>query len=703
MSGADWANAAPITSLNAMVQKAGPGGTVLLNADEGPYNLVKGSIGISYGGADGQPVTIKGVDSAGNDKAAVFSGTRPTDDTAASTPGNQAFVLKAGADNLVFENMDIRNVQNAFRAAADVSNVEIGHIQASNVQRFFDNYHSWPATTATVSGLDIHDVDVTGYSKGVIRVGYDSHDVKITNVTGDSAGQNFDYFAIGLHITGTAHDIVVDHVTMQNNRNYEGTYWNGDGFTTEAKTYNITFVDTLSKGNMDGGYDLKSTHTTLIRAVAEENGRNYRFWGTDNVMIDSVGLDPQQRNGSINSQVWVHGGAELKIIDSQFIDSGLKTKVFNFDDMATIDLDNVYVTYAEGAILKFGTGELNGLDMNDVQIVAPTGNYSSGHTASFPVAEEPAPVPEPIESAQPPAPDPAPAPEPVQPSEPAIDPVPDPVTHPTDVIAAGPANEVLMGTATADTFFFDTASGASFGTDTIRNFGAEDRLVTTTAIFDSNHDGKISANASDRFTLPAEIGDSGASGTVKIFSTTEKAVSSIYLVDTVVENGVTHFVYGTPAPTNPQPSRIAEATTAGEAAVAADGHTPIGSIQSTSANEHFKATSAKDLFFFDTARGESLGTDAISGFGAGDRIVTTSAFYDNNDDGRIGFNSSDRINLPGATSDDAASISGTLKLFNSNGKAVSSITHVDTVVDHGVTYYVYGATGDTTGGADLLF
>jgi hypothetical protein len=648
-----------------MVQKAGPGGTVLLKADAGAYNLTKSNISLSHGGADGQPVTIKGVDSAGHDMAAVFSGTRPLDATAASSPGNQAFVMMEGASNLVFANLDIRNVQNAFRVAGDVSNIEIGNAQASNVQRFFDDLQPYgePTKTATISGLNIHDVNVTGYSKGVIRLQFDTHDVKITNVTGNSAGQNFDFFAIGLHIDGTAHDIVVDHVTMQNNQNFEGSFWNGDGFTTEARTYNISFVDTLSKGNMDGGYDLKSNHTTLLRAVAEDNGRNFRFWGTDNVMTDSVGLDPHQRNGSINSQVWVHGGAEVTIANSQFIDSGLKTKVFNFDDTATINLHDVDVSYAQGAILKFGVGYLNGLDPSDVHILAPTGNYSSGHVASAPVVEPPAP--------------------------------------PASILTAGPANDVLTGTDKVDTFFFDTASGASFGADTIRKFGIEDKLVTTTAIFDSNNDGKISANASDRFSLPSEISDSSASGTLKIFSTTDKSVSSIRLLDTVVENGVTHYVYGTSASTTIAKTVAPVTTTA--PAVAADGLKPAGSLESTSANDVWKGTAARDLFFFDTAHGANLGSDAISNFGAGDRIVTTSAFYDSNHDGRIGFNSSDRVSLPGAISDDATSTTGLLKVYNSNGKAVSSIDLVDTVVDHGVTFYVYSAAGDTTPGADLLF
>jgi hypothetical protein len=60
-------------------------------------------------------------------------------------------------------------------------------------------------------------------------------------------------------------------------------YWNGDGFTTELGTYNILFENTMASNNTDGGYDLKSTGTTLINA--EDNFRNFRVW-TDAVSLD---------------------------------------------------------------------------------------------------------------------------------------------------------------------------------------------------------------------------------------------------------------------------------------------------------------------------------------------------------------------------------------------------------------------------------
>src|SRR3546814_7737493 len=64
-SGSDINNAASIGSLNTMIGRAGPGGEVLLLADQGDYN-VTGILGITRGGAEGQTVVVRGIDSAGN-------------------------------------------------------------------------------------------------------------------------------------------------------------------------------------------------------------------------------------------------------------------------------------------------------------------------------------------------------------------------------------------------------------------------------------------------------------------------------------------------------------------------------------------------------------------------------------------------------------------------------------------------------------
>lgn len=383
--GSSWANAAIITNLDAMVAKAGPGGSVLLRADAGTYNMGSKSVYLSHGGAEGAPVTIKGVDVNGYDMAAQFVGNRATDETAASKTGAQLFVLRGDANDVTFSNIDVKNVSTAFRVESDLSNIEIGNVNASNVKMFFEDRTpgTVPSATATIDGLYIHDVNVIGYSRSVIYLKYDSHNIRIEDVVGDSAGKTFDNFAMGAHLDDTVHNVVFERVSMLNNQNFLGTYWNGDGFSTEGGTHHITFIDTLAAGSTDGGYDLKSDYTTLIRTVASDNSRNYRIWGNNNVMIDSVGTDPHSRMGGMGSQIWMAGGADISISGSEFKDSGLQTKIFNFDGAAKIYLNDMRVSYAEGAVLNSGGGNVIGLDPKLLTIVQPTGHYSSNSTPTY--------------------------------------------------------------------------------------------------------------------------------------------------------------------------------------------------------------------------------------------------------------------------------------------------------------------------------
>jgi len=327
-SGSDINNAASIGSLNTLIGRAGPGGEVLLLADQGGYN-VTGILGITRGGAEGQPVVVRGIDSSGNTMAAHFTGSRPADWQAGDASGNELFKLGAGADNLEFRDLKIDNVGTAFRVTADISNLHIEDIDANNVRRFFEDYSSAPSGTATISGLTIRDVDVKGFSRTAIRIQYDTNDVVIDNVTADMAGQTGDDLPAGVHLDGTVHNVTLNRVVMENIQSTAGAYFNGDGFASERGVYDVRFIDTAARGNSDGGYDLKSSGTVIVRALSEENGRNYRFWG-EATLIDSVGLNPLLRGGiSEQNQLWLDDTAIVTVIGGRFADAGSLTKVIS--------------------------------------------------------------------------------------------------------------------------------------------------------------------------------------------------------------------------------------------------------------------------------------------------------------------------------------------------------------------------------------
>jgi hypothetical protein len=387
-SGRDINNAASIGSLNTLIGKAGAGGEVLLLADRGDYN-VSGILGITRGGAEGAPVTIRGVDSFGNTMDAHIVGTRPADWKAGDAAGNELFKLGTGADHLAFENLQIDNVQSAFRATADISDLTIAHVDANNVRRFFEDLASATGATAAVKGLRISDVAVQGFSRSAIRLQYDSSNVVIEDLHADMGGQVGDDLPIGVHLDGTVHDVTIQRATVENVQSDSGAYLNGDGFATERGVYNVSFIDTVARGNSDGGYDLKSENTTLLRTLSEENGRNYRLWGSSTLM-EAVGRNPVYRGGSSEqNQLWLDSAANVTVIDSVFEDAGTRTKVIS--SSGTLVLDGVQVTHADQALLYTSSSlpGLSGLDTLSETIVVGEGASSPGAETYLPVAAAP--------------------------------------------------------------------------------------------------------------------------------------------------------------------------------------------------------------------------------------------------------------------------------------------------------------------------
>src|SRR6185369_252937 len=109
--GSSAANAGTLASLNNFVTAAGAGGQVLLLADQGAYQQ-NTYVGISHGGTADAPVTIRGVDSAGNSMAAEIVGSRAANWTPGQPEGSELFRLTGSASNVHFEDLSVSNVGN---------------------------------------------------------------------------------------------------------------------------------------------------------------------------------------------------------------------------------------------------------------------------------------------------------------------------------------------------------------------------------------------------------------------------------------------------------------------------------------------------------------------------------------------------------------------------------------------------------------
>ncbi|RYF08318.1 MAG: hypothetical protein EOO77_25215, partial [Oxalobacteraceae bacterium] len=553
------------------------------------------SVNIWSGASFADAVTVKGVNSkTGADQEAVIEGTRPATYAIGNSSGNELFKFQKGAGNLTFEHLQVNNTATAFRAAGDVANITIEHVDADNVAHFFQTYIGSGNKSASVTNLTLRDIDVEGFSKGLIEIGYNSSNVLIQDVRADSERQDGDEFAMGVHITGTAHDIVLRRVSMENATDTTGgNYWNGDGFATEKGVYNVLFEDTIARGNTDAGYDLKSKSTTLVRTLAEDNSRNYRIWG-DTTMIDVVGLNPDKRGGSLNGQNQIHiiKGASLTIEGGYFADAGSGTRVF-LNEGGSVTISDVQVVRAATGALK--TGTIGGLTDAMVTLVDAVGKNSAGLLPADPLIATPvvtvpaatAPVISTPVTAVPVVTLPV-----LQ--SPASGPGTSPASLPsgqTDAPATTiPAVSKFAGTAAADVFNGTTGHDqfrfdqtVNRGADKIVGFDTDDILVMKTALADGNGDGIITFGRNGLLDLGA------GGGTLKL----DLAKGLRLLGQT--DDG---FVYGNAA-VRPNKSVEGKLTTA---------DTLTGDAKD-------KATNA---FFFDTDLNLDLGKDKIVNFGSKD-------------------------------------------------------------------------------------
>lgn len=376
-SGSSAANAGTIYDLPKFIAAASAGDEVRLLADQGAYKVTK-QITIAAGGAAGAPITIRGAASDGTAMAATIVGTRAADWKPGLSEGVELFRLVDGADHLKFADLATKNIGNGvFRIGADIGDLTIKRVAATNVSRFIENQASGSETSASVNWLKVEDVSITGYSRNAIKLKYDSRNVTLHNVTGDSRWQNGGLIVAGVALDGTVHDVVMDHVTMRNNygRGASGDYWNGDGFVAERGTYNLTFRDTVATGNTDAGYDIKGNNVSMIRASASSNNKNYRLWGGQSVTVtDSVSTNPHYSGGiGKPSHFQAASGANVTLDNFRFSDSST-VKVFDLSNggnvvrlvgMALPSVSDIH--FGNNSLIRLPNGlVVNGTSANDV-------------------------------------------------------------------------------------------------------------------------------------------------------------------------------------------------------------------------------------------------------------------------------------------------------------------------------------------------
>lgn len=215
-----------------------------------------------------------------------------------------------------------------------------------------------------------------------------------------------------------------------------------------------------------------------------------------------------------------------------------------------------------------------------------------------------------------------------------------------------------LGTSANEAFFVDNTTNT--GTDFLA-FGRNDTLFTTAALFDSDGDGIITYGGDKRLDV-----FEGATGLDEIDMGASARQGVRYLGQSA-ENGF--YVYAT--------------------AVVK----PKGSIEGTVGADALLGTAGSDTFFYDTALGVSLtggvsGTDVIQGFGAGDKLVTTTALQDMDGNGVVKFGLDKILQLPTEVGNDVSS--GNLAIFGEDGGVIRQVYFQGSTTVGTTTYFTYG-------------
>ncbi|WP_242415094.1 hypothetical protein [Sphingomonas panni] len=311
MDGSSWADAAPLTAMDAMVTRAAAiGGDVWVRADLGPY-AQNGNIPITHGGTAQRRVTIRGVDGNGQSMAARIVGARANPWTKGAADGAEVFRLRSGADHLGFAFLRFEDQgYGCIRSQQPHSDLLIEDCSFANVRAFYENGSSGHGIDATISGFTMQRCTGMGWSKHFARFRYASHDILIEDCTGDSLEQDGDNFCNGIVLEGSesvglapdglpngVHDVIMRRCSMGNCRDTLNFYQNGDAFGSEGQDYNVLFEDCHGWGCSDAAFDCKSRNTRFVRCSADDCKRGFRIWG-DAVAVDCVVTNPRKRGGT---------------------------------------------------------------------------------------------------------------------------------------------------------------------------------------------------------------------------------------------------------------------------------------------------------------------------------------------------------------------------------------------------------------------
>ncbi|MDX2185996.1 MAG: malectin domain-containing carbohydrate-binding protein [Opitutaceae bacterium] len=323
-NGSSWSNALPQSQIQSTVNNLQPGDTLSLGS--GTYTF--SSLSISGSGTAGNPKSIVGVNTGSG--IPVLQGTF----NVANSAGGVSFISFPGAASYwEIKNLSIRNQPFAINLPLNGTtytlrnNLLFENLSFDSIEDGIRIYNS--------SNITVRNCTVVRHTKKGFRISQYSRFITFIGCSTDCTGGDSSFPAraiptgfFGDDTSGAAiiHDLQFIDCIARNNRFAQSStaYWNGDGFSTESGTYNVTFTRCKSYDNDDGGFDNKADNLTYEHCVAAGNKRAYRQWGNNGQMFNSIAVNGVQFGGTGGiAGLWVSQyGADIDVSFSTFHDTG---------------------------------------------------------------------------------------------------------------------------------------------------------------------------------------------------------------------------------------------------------------------------------------------------------------------------------------------------------------------------------------------
>lgn len=211
--------------------------------------------------------------------------------------GEPVYFVRSGA---VYRGVRARDVGNGlFVIREAVHDVQISNIRVEGGYRVIENTAAPELVSAGCAGLRVRGARASNLERSFARIRYDSHDGVIEDVSASGMlTTGATDLPVGIAFDGTAHDFRIERCFMRGFQwqREAKQYWNGDGFSTERGNARMLFRQCAAWDNSDGGFDLKSTETTLDDCTSGRNARNFRLW-TSMRATRLISLDPIKIGG----------------------------------------------------------------------------------------------------------------------------------------------------------------------------------------------------------------------------------------------------------------------------------------------------------------------------------------------------------------------------------------------------------------------